>query len=153
MVDSNTTRQQEIVRRAIAKNSFCTLATSSAENRPHVAGVLYVNTTDSSIKVRNIRKNPRVAVSIPVKRYPLLPPFLVQFRGRADVFSADDTEIVALVKAGRLKKISSHGELDKPGSCFIRPIPARRVTTFGVGVPLRQLMRDPLNAGGSVELS
>jgi len=54
--------------------------------------------------------------------------------------------------AGRLKRISSHGELEQPGSCFIRVTPARNVTTFGLGVPLRQMMRDPLGAGRRVEL-
>ena len=46
----------------IASNSFCTLATSSADNRPHVAGVLYalvnrdlyINTDTTSRKARNV---------------------------------------------------------------------------------------------------
>lgn len=153
-------RQREIALRAISRNSFCTLATSSAVNRPHVAGViyvmvdgvLYINTLESSFKVRNIRQNPRVAVSIPARKLPFFPPFCVQFQGIADVLTVDDAALSGLLDAGRLKRISSHGELEQPGSCFIRVIPARNVTTFGLGVPLMQMMRDPLGAGRRVEL-
>lgn len=153
-------RQRAITQRAMLRKSFCTLATSSAANRPHVAGViyvmvdgaLYINTLDTSVKVRNIRHNPRVAVSIPARKLPFFPPFCVQFQGTAEVCSPHDPAIVRLLDDGSLKRISSHGELDQPGSCFIRVIPARNVTTFGVGVPLRQILSDPLAMGRSVEL-
>ncbi len=158
MVESD--RQREIAQRAIERNSFCTLATSSEANRPHVAGViyvmvdgvLYINTLDNSVKVRNIRQNPRVAVSIPARKLPFFPPFCVQFQGMADVCPADDPEITRLFHAGRLKRISSHGEMEQLGSCFLRVTPATHVTTFGLGVSLRQMMRDPLAAGRRVEL-
>lgn len=154
-------RQRAIVRRAIAKASFCTLATSSGENRPHVAGVLYaavdgvlyVSTLDGSVKVRNVRANPRVAVSIAVRRVPFAPPFTVQFQGTAIVRTPDDPRIAGLVEGGRLKRITSHGELEVPGSCFIEVTPARRVSTFGFGVPLLELIRAPLAAGRSVEMA
>ncbi|MGI8405461.1 MAG: pyridoxamine 5'-phosphate oxidase family protein [Thermomicrobiales bacterium] len=44
-----------------------------------VDGMLYINTLESSVKVRNIRQNPRVAVSIPARKLPFFPPFRVQF--------------------------------------------------------------------------
>jgi nitroimidazol reductase NimA-like FMN-containing flavoprotein (pyridoxamine 5'-phosphate oxidase superfamily) len=58
----NEAALREAVTDFIASNSFCILATSSAENRPHVAGVLYalvgrnlyVNTDRTSRKARNI---------------------------------------------------------------------------------------------------
>ena len=84
----------EAVRRAIAKHSFCTLATSSA-NRPHGVGVLYtavdgglyVSTLKDSKKARNVAANPRVAICIPVRRFPMAPPFLVQFGATAEILA------------------------------------------------------------------
>ena len=147
------------LRRAIAKHSFCTLATAS-ENRPHVVGVLYapvdgvlyVSTLQSSKKARNIRDNPRVAVCIPVRRYPMAPPFLVQFRATATLLGNHDSTIAELVRTRRLKKITGHGELDDPDNCFVRIVPDRTVHTYGIGVPLRTLLRDPLHASRTFDL-
>ncbi len=93
-------RQRRIIRRAIAKHSFCTLATASAANRPLVTGVLYaavgdllyVSTLETSAKARNIRENHRVAVCIPVRRFPVGPPFTVQFQGTATVCPIDEPQ-------------------------------------------------------------
>jgi hypothetical protein len=157
----NQERQQRLVRRAIAKRSFCTLATSSAENRPLVTGVLYVavdgvvhvSTLATSVKARNVRENPRVAVCIPVRRFPVGPPFCVQFQGRAEISSPGEPRIARLLEAGQLKPITSHGELDDPNACFLSITPARRVATYGLGVPLRELLRDPIHATRTVELA
>jgi hypothetical protein len=153
-------RQRKIVRRAITRRSFCILATSSAENRPLAVGVLYaavdgelyVSTLDTSVKVRNVRENPRVAVCIPVRRYPVGPPFSVQFQGSAEVRLVDDPQLVELLEAGRLKRITSHGELEHSEACFLKITPGRRVATYGLGVPLRQLLRDPIQGSRSVEM-
>jgi general stress protein 26 len=159
--DFDTARQRAIVRRAIAKGSFATLATASAANRPHVVAilyqavddVLYMNALDSSIKIRNVRKNPRVAVCIPTRRLPFGPPFVVQFQGTADLLAPDDPQIVELARAGSLKRITSHGELEMPGLQFIRITPARRVSSFGLGVPLLDYVKDPLASSRTVDLS
>jgi general stress protein 26 len=148
------------LRNTIDKRSFCTLATSSPKQRPHAAGVLYeavgmtlyVSTDRSSRKARNIAVNPHVGVCIPVRRLPVGPPSTVQFQATAEVLATDDPEIRRLADAGELKGITSHGELERPDGCFLKITPARRITTFGLGMPLRRLLRDPLNAAGSVEL-
>lgn len=153
-------RQRRIVRKAIAKQSFLTLATSSAANRPHVAGLLYaeadgalyMSTHGESVKARNVRENNRVAVTIPIRKYPFGPPLSVQFQGTAELLQPDDPHLMDLVNAGKLKAITSHGELDLPGGVFIRVTPNRRVLSYGLGVPLLQFMREPLNALRSVEL-
>lgn len=153
--------QRGIVQRAIARASFCALATSSGRNRPHVVGVLYVAvdrilyvaTFEGSRKVRNIRENPHVGVCIPVRKFPVGPPFCVQFDGTAEILSPRDEPIVALLEAGRLKRITAHGELSAPRLCFLRVTPDRKVSTYGLGVPLLALLRDPLHASRSVEIS
>ena len=146
--------------KVIGKRSFCTLATVSAANRPHVAGVLYeavgtslyVNTSGTSRKARNLAENPHVGVCIPVRRLPLGPPSSLQFQATAEILAMDDPDIVRLLEAGELKSITGHGELDEPEGCFVRMTPARRVHTYGLGMPLRKLLRDPLHAAGTVEL-
>jgi Pyridoxamine 5'-phosphate oxidase len=156
-----TPKLDEVVR-AVAKRSFCMLATSSSNNRPHVAGVLYqaigttlyVNTSRDSRKARNVADNPHVAVSIPIRRLPVrAPTSTVQFQGHAAILGFDDPDAVRLVDAGGLKNITSHGELDYSDGCFLRITPARRITTYGLGMSLLKLIRDPLHAGGSVELA
>jgi len=146
--------------RAIAKHSFCTLSTSSATNRPHGVGVLYttvdsvlyVSTSETSKKARNIGVNPRVAVCIPVRRIPMAPPFLVQFGATAELLSRHEPTVADLISARELKKITGHGELDDPDTCFLRIVPDRKVSTYGIGVPLRTLLRDPIHASRTFDL-
>lgn len=147
--------------RVLARRSFCTLATASEANRPHVVGVvyvavegrLYIHSIEGSRKIRNIRANSRVGICVPTRTIPFAPPFCVQFQGTADVVGPDDAEIRALLIAGRLKKISAHGALAVPGTCFIRVTPGRTLSTYGVGVPLRTLLRDPFHANRSVVIA
>jgi general stress protein 26 len=144
---------------AIASNQFCTLATSSTENRPHAAGVfyalvdrdLYVNTDLTSRKARNIAENNRVAVCVPVQVATDATPFTASLQGTATLLATDDPEITSLIEDGRLAAITSHGELDRPGTCFVKITPGRHVATYGIGVSEDALADDPLSAFGSVE--
>ena len=111
------------VEEAIAGNWFCVLATSSAENRPHAAGVLYalvdrdlyVHTDRASRKARNVVENARVAVCVIVQAGPDAPPNTVAIQGTATLLQLDDPEVRELIDDGRLTSITSHGELDRPG--------------------------------------
>jgi hypothetical protein len=153
-------RQRAIVQRTMARQSFCTLATSSAELRPHVVGMryvledgaLYVTMFDESIKSRNIRQNPHVAVCIPARKIPLFPPFAVQFQGKAELLPRTDPRVVELFNAGRLKRIISKHDFENPHTIFARITPSRRISTFGLGVPLMHIIKDPPSAIRSVEL-
>jgi len=152
-------RRDDVVR-AIDRRSFCTLATTSPRHHPHVAGVLYaavgtdlyVSTLRASRKARNVAANPHVAVCIPVRRLPVGPPSSVQFQATAEVLALDDPALLRLVEAGHLKAVTGHGELELDGGCFLRITPDRRLHTYGLGLSLRQLLRDPLSGGGSVDL-
>jgi len=148
------------VRRAIDRNSFCVLATWSATTGAHAVGVmyseaegdLYVATMRDSAKARNIAANPRIGVCIPARRFPFSPPFVVQFRAAAQVLASNDATIERLLRAGKLKRITRHGELDEPRTCFLRLVPDPKVSTYGVGVSLWTLARDPLHASRTFEL-
>jgi hypothetical protein len=147
------------IHRAIGKRSFAALATTSSIGQPHVAGVLYelvggdlwLNTMANSRKAQNMAGNDRVGVTIVVRRIPFGPPSTIQFQARATVFEPSSTEVSDLVAAGSLKAITGHGELELPGSCFVRITPNRRLHTYGLGLSLIKLIRDPLNASGSID--
>jgi len=148
------------VRRAIGRRSFCTLATTSAAGRPHVAGVLYdvvdgqlyVNTLRSSRKARNLDAHPQAAICIPVRRLPIGPPSSIQFQADVEVLAVDHPDVVALAAAGQLRSTTGHGELDEPSGCFLRITPTGRLATYGLGLSLWALLRDPLHASGHVDL-
>jgi hypothetical protein len=148
------------VRKAIDKRSFATLATTSPAGRPHVAGVLYeavddtlyVSTMRSSRKARNIAANPNVAVVVPIRRLPVGPPSTVQFQTTAEILASNGPEIEALVAAGELGSITGHGELELDGGCFLRIALPSRLVTYGLGLPLRTLIAEPLSGGGMVEI-
>ena len=149
--------------KAVQSRSFAMLSTVSPAGFPHAAGVqyapvlgaaggpgqlaLYVHTMRSSRKARNVAADGRVAVTIPVRKLPVGPPFTIQFQGRAEVVAMDDPEIVDHVAAGRLEKVSSHGELDEPDGCFLRIVANRTVHTYGIGVSAIGVARDPLHHG------
>ncbi len=147
------------VEEAIAGNWFCVLATSSTENRPHAAGVLYalvdrdlyVHTDLASRKARNIAANHRVAVCVPIHAASDAPPFTASLQGTAAIVALDDPEVTMLIEQGRLDVIISHGELERPGTCFVKITPGRHVATYGIGVSTEELAADPLSAFGSVE--
>jgi hypothetical protein len=148
------------ITKAIAKRSFCTLATTSPSNRPHVAGVLYVadgttlyvNTHRTSRKARNVAASSRGFVCIPVRRLPVGPPSSIQFDAIVEIVDVDDPSLASLLESGALKSITSHGELDHPDGCFLRITPTGTLHTYGLGMPLRKLLRDPINAAGRVQL-
>jgi hypothetical protein len=137
------------------------VATVSPAGRPHVAGVLYelvgttmwINTTASSRKARNVAHGGHVGVVVPVRRVPAGgPPSAVQFQADAEVVAVDHPDVVRLVSERRLASITGHGELDLPGSCFIRVELPRRLHTYGLGMSLVSLIRNPLEAAGLVDL-
>lgn len=148
------------VMRAITQRSFATVASTSPAGHPHVAGVLYemvgdslyVNTLRTSRKARNIADNANVAVAIPIRRVPVGPSSSVQFQGTAEILDVDDPEILDLIDQGSLGPLTDHGELDMPDGCFVKITPKRRIHTYGLGMSLYRLIKDPLNAAGVVEI-
>ena len=148
--------EPEAALKAIRKRSFATIATASSEGRPHSAGVLYalsgdrlyVSTMRSSRKARNIIENAHVAVTIPVRRVPVGPPSSIIFQATARVVGLDDPRLRAAAATGELRAVTSHDELELPGGCFLEITLPRKVVTYGLGMSLLSLIRDPMNAAG-----
>ena len=53
-----------------------------------------------------------------------------------------------LVDGGELGGIAGHGVMDMAGACFVRVVPHGTMHSFGAGVPILDLARDPLGSGG-----
>ena len=132
----------------------------SERGRPHAATVLYqlvddalfISTSGGSRKARNVAATGAAAVTIAVRRLPVGPPASIQFQSSAAVLALDDPEVVGLAAAGRLDKITSHGELDLDGGCFLRIALPARLHTYALGMSLWQVLRNPLAVAGQVEL-
>lgn len=156
---ATTTPRIGDIRAAIRKRSYATLGTVSDRHRPHAAGVLYaavddvlyVSTLRSSRKARNIAANPHVFVSIPVRRIPIgAPPSTIQFAATAELLAVDHPDVVSLARAGRLSAITGHGELELPDGCVVRITPGPTIHTYGLGMSLWALARNPLDAAATV---
>ena len=139
---------------------MATLATVSGIGRPHAATVLYqcvddalfVSTHSQSRKARNVADQGVAAVTIAVRRLPIGPPASIQFQSSADVLDNHDPVIIQLAAAGRLDRITAHGELDLDGGCLLRLALPARIVTYALGMSLWRAIRNPLDAAGDVHL-
>lgn len=147
------------VMRRIALRTYCVLGTSSPAHRPHTAGVLYaeadgalyISIERDSRKGRNIAANPHVSVNVPIRRLPVGPPATAMYASTAEILAIDDPHILELAGSGRIKGVTSHGELEHPAGCFVRIAPPTVVHTYGLGLSVLTFIRNPLRAAGRVE--
>ncbi len=152
---------------ALRKRSFLTLATVSPKGRSHVAGVVYewvapnsgrdgalwIHLSANSRKARNIAASPHAAVTIPFHTFPLRvvpvgPPNTIHFQCAVELIAMDSAEATALLNAGKLRSISGHGALDMPDGVFCKITPVGWIHSFGIGVRMIDLIRDPIGRGG-----
>jgi len=151
----------EDLTRLVAKRTFCVLATQGLSG-PHVAGVsyfaqgldIYIPTSSKTVKARNVRRDPRVAVHIPVP-WPLLPapPRSIQFRGNAEILPIDDSEANAALKRASpvmrrvFRRLIENTDTQTWGeNIWIHVRPAGRIETFMVGAPITTVFRDATKA-------
>lgn len=101
--------------------------------------VLYVITGEGTWKVRHIRANPNVSVTVTVPRLPIrirqVPPAVISFAGEATVLGLEE---VGEELRSRLSKAT--GEIS--GTCVVRIVPVGHFVTYGIGIPALQ-MRHP----------
>jgi len=151
----------EDLTRLIAKRSFCVLATQGLHG-PHVAGVgyfaqgldIYIPTSSNTTKARNVQRDPRVAVHIPVP-WPLIPapPRSIQFRGNAKILPIDHAGANAaldqapLVMRRVFRRLVENVDTKIWGqNIWVHVRPTRRIETFMLGVPMTMIFRDEKKA-------
>lgn len=143
-----------LVRRKVAARHVGVLATASGSARPHAAAVLYdlaegaiwISTLRESRKARNAAAIGRAALTVAVRRLPVGPPASVQLSGPVEVLDLDHPDLVRLAADGAIDGVTGHGELELAGGCILRLTPGARVPTYGLGMGLWTLLRDPLDA-------
>jgi hypothetical protein len=142
----------EQVWHVIEKRSFLILGFETPAGDPRSNGVmyeahdrkLYVAVAPDGWKARDIARNGRVAVTVPVRRGGLLalvtpiPPATISFHGTARVFPAGSE--LGRAAAERLRSLLP---AERRGTAaIVEIVPEGRFLTYGVGVPLMK-MRDP----------
>jgi len=116
---------------------------------------LYISSGKDAWKIRHIRQNPHVSLTIPIhKRIPFLPwikipAATITFAGIAQILEPEETppEIVEAI----LGDMANSKEL-MAESALIEVTPVKDFLTYGIGVSLRE-MRDPEIARGRVPVS
>lgn len=110
---------------------------------------LYVLTGESTWKVRHIRANPNVSMTVTVQRLPIrirqVPPAVISFSGEATVISLDEV-------GDDLRSRLTRGTGEMPGSCAIKIVPEGNFVTYGIGIPAIQ-MRHPEKSIARVPVS
>lgn len=105
---------------------------------------MYIPTSSQTTKARNVRRNPNVAVQIPIP-WPLIPaaPHSIQFRGTAEILVIDDTEAnQALSRASFGMRRAFRRLIDNADTqtweenIWLHVRPAKRIENFMVGVSI-----------------
>jgi len=143
-------RLEQEVRDIIRKNRWLTLSTASPKGTPQGSVVvyasdgyiIYVLTGKSTVKVRNIIRNPRVSVTIPFYKslihrlITIAPPAAITFRARAEIREFDDGEATEFYEKTLKFKVPDNMEEE---GIWIRLTPGDSATCLGVGVSLLEL--------------
>jgi hypothetical protein len=150
--------KSEQVWEEIEKELFAVIGMATANNEARTVGViyavrdrkLYIGTAKETWKVRHIRANPHVSITIPIAKRVFFMPWIkipaatITFSGAGRVLDATETprDLLEIIFRGMANNEERMAE-----SCLIEVTPQKDFITYGVGVPLMQ-MRDPEKARG-----
>jgi len=155
------------VLRELRHHNFAVLSTIDEDGNPDSAGVsygvsrfgsdlaLYVMTSRHLRKVRNIQRNSRVALVVPISQRLLwfLPPPTIQLHGRAEILDWRDEAGVAAFQRfwmGRriLDAYAASRERGETRVCFLKITLDPELRTYMVGTTIWDLARH-IEAGGA----
>ncbi len=142
----------------IGKQAFCVVGFVTRRGEARTAGVVYTvrgrtiyfGTETAAWKTRHLEQNPSISMTVPVhtwaSRIPgiAIPPATITFSGAARVLSRE--EVAPDVAEELIGKLEPRDEL-LAASSYVEITPAGDFVTYGVGVPLRTMLR-PMDAGG-----
>lgn len=152
--------------RELRRHNFAVLSTVDDDGAPRSAGVnygvarsgdkptLYVMTRRHLRKARNVERDPRVALVVPLRRALwFLPPPTIQLRGTAEILDWRDEEGTTVFQAFWLGRriLDAYATSRRRGEtrvCFLRITLEPSVRTYMVGTNLWQLVRH-MEAGAS----
>lgn len=131
----------------IEKWSFGVLSFVTTKGESRSAGVMYkvkdrviyVMTGEDTWKVRHIKANPNVSMTVTIQRLPIrirqVPPAVISFAGTASVVDWDEID-------PGMQSALTRGVGDMPGTCVIKIVPEGHFVTYGIGIPAME-MRKP----------
>lgn len=146
----------EFLERKLRTKTYGILGTIGPKGRPHSVGVvyglsalgehfcLYLITRPVLRKARNIQNDPNVSFVVPFPHYMfrMLPPASIQFQGRAELISIDDSSAKDAFRRSIVLKRSLEHSLSLGESTFIRIVPDDKIYSFGINASIWQyLMR------------
>ncbi|MHA1489753.1 MAG: pyridoxamine 5'-phosphate oxidase family protein [Promethearchaeota archaeon] len=150
---------KEEVKKIIKKNMWLVLSTVNEKDQPHSCVVVYqsdgniiiVLTGPNTLKVRNIKKNPKVSITIPFRKNFLhklipAPPAELHFNATAEIVPKSDEEARRVY--GKFLKHAEKSGVEQD-SIFVKITPSKAISTFAVGIKLRD-MRKPEKARNKV---
>ncbi|RDE15683.1 MAG: hypothetical protein C4K48_03645 [Candidatus Thorarchaeota archaeon] len=152
----------EQVEKKIREKSFGILSTISpsggvqssavqyAVSRRESHFALYILSDGTYVKVKNIQRNSKISFVIPFPHHILrfIPAPTVSFQGTAEVLPFDDS-VARAAYSGRAQKRMvrfTEGSKYRKTAVFLKLTPIGKLTCFGLGIKLAEMMKDPLNA-------
>jgi hypothetical protein len=161
----------DLVLRELRRHDFAVLSTVGEDGGADSAGVnygvsapgeelaLYVMTRRHLRKARDVARNPRVSLVVPLPRRLLwfVPPATIQLRGRAELLDGDDPAGLAVFRRffmGR-RILEAYEQSRRRGEtrvCFIRIRPDPEVRTYMVGYGVLEVRRRMESGAGRVRL-
>jgi hypothetical protein len=153
----------EQVWQAIEKELFAVIGMVTARHEARTVGIvyvvrnrrLYIASDQDAWKVRHIRQNPHVSLTLPVHKHIPFMPWIkipsatITFSGIAQILDPEETppEIVRAIFRDMADNQALMAE-----SCLIEVTPVNDFVTYGIGIPLLK-MRDPEQARGRAPVS
>jgi len=148
----------DIVWKVIENELFAILGMVTRNRESRTVGIVYIvndrkfyiGTGLETWKVRHLKENPNVSLTIPIaKRVPVMPwikipQATITFAGKAVIITGQDAPIDLLQSVFR--HLADDQEFMKD-NCLIEITPVGEFITYGVGIPLMQ-MRDPERSRG-----
>jgi len=156
-----------LILRQLRTHNFAVLSSVDEEGQPGSAGVnygvsardvdlaIYVMTRRHLQKTRNIQRNPRVALVVPLRRrwFGFLPPATIQLTGHAEILDEDDPAGCAVFRGfwmGR-RILTAYTEAKRRGEmriCFLKITPDPVVRSYLVGYDIWEL-RSRMESGAA----
>ncbi|MFW9886819.1 MAG: pyridoxamine 5'-phosphate oxidase family protein [Candidatus Thorarchaeota archaeon] len=147
----------DFIEREVRKKTFGVLTAVDTNGRPHSTGILYgvsppkskfalfVVTSESSAKVRHIKRNSNVSLVVTFPHYYIrfAPASYVMFRGTAELVPLDDSDAQWAFNQKRILRMNQGVDpelLEK--ALFIKINPEPTVFCYGVGIGIMELRRE-----------
>jgi general stress protein 26 len=155
------------VENEVRKRKFGVLSVVDSKGRPHSTGIIYgVSSPDSELvfyivtqknaaKVRHLKKNPNVTLTVTFPHYYLrfVPDSYVMFRGTADFVTLDDEDVQWAFSQGKLLRANLQVDSEvMRDAVVIRIRPSKTVYVYGLGISMNQLRKNPTAARYKVRI-